>query len=257
MTSREYKKAINRNTTFEGNLQKDLENIEGQRKRIIRSLREKKLKFIEGNSALPKIRFSSDDVKEPKDAVSPDNADLPDLNKLSERSFLRRKRMSVPHDMIVQETQKLLLTKSGGEKILPLLQPAISPEAYTTPPNSPQMIRKSQVTILPSETKPVLDQQLSLPDKKSSVGGIAAGEDDEFEEHPGMGLFKNSRVHVTFTTLGTQLPHSPLLQRQQQSSKFLNPLDRITGERKSVSLPSSPIPHRRRAESLDTAKCVK
>lgn len=118
------------------------------------------------------------------------------------------------------------------------------------------MIRRSQSAVLPTETKPVLDQQLSLPDKKSSVGGISAGEDDQFEDHPGMGLFKNSQAQGTFTTLGTQLPHSPLLQRQQHSSNFLNPLDCITDEQRSVSLPSSPRAHRRGAESLDTAKGV-
>lgn len=64
------------------------------------------------------------------------------------------------------------------------------------------MIRRSQSAVLPTETKPVLDQQLSLPDKKSSVGGISAGEDDQFEDHPGMGFFKNSQAQGTFTTLG-------------------------------------------------------
>lgn len=53
--SREFKKAINRNTAFEGKLQKDLENIEGQR--IIRSLREKKLKFMGRKSALQQNLF--------------------------------------------------------------------------------------------------------------------------------------------------------------------------------------------------------
>lgn len=167
-----------------------------------------------------------------------------------------KKRMSMPQDLILLETQKLLLTKPGREKILPLLQPAASPDACTTRPLSRQMVPRSQSAVLPTETKSVLDQQLSLPDKKSSVGGISAGEDDQFEDHPGMGLFKNSQAQGTFTTLGTQLPHSPLLQRQEHSSNFLNPLDCITDEQRSVSLPSSPRAHRRRAESLDTAKGV-
>ena len=54
-TSRECKKAVNRISAFEGNLQKDLEDIESQRKRNMRSLREKKLNFLQKASTLPKL----------------------------------------------------------------------------------------------------------------------------------------------------------------------------------------------------------
>lgn len=239
-SSRECKKAVNRNNAFEGNLQKDLESIEGQRKRIMRSLREKKLNFIEKKSTLPKIRLSKH--------LSLDNADL---SKLCERSLLTKKRLSIPNAMTYLETQNVLLTKPEAKKITPSSQLPISTDVSMTLLHSPRLTRRTQSEGLQSETKTALDQQLG----ENSAAEIPGWEGDQSGDHTEMGLFKTSlRVQPSpFTTfsLGTHLPHSPLVQRQQQhSSQFLSPLD-ISGEQQSVSLPCSPRVHRRRrAESL-------
>ncbi len=238
---RECKKAVNRNNAFEGNLQKDLENIEGQRKRIMRSLKEKKLNFIERKSTLPKIRLSKH--------LSLDNADL---SKLCERSLPTKKRLSMPNAITYLETQNVLLTKPGAEKITPSSQPGISTDMGMALSRSPRLTRRTQSDSLQSETKTVLKQQLG----ENSTADIPAWKDDQTGDHTEvMGLFK-TRLRVqpsSFTSfcLGTQLPHSPLCQRQQQhSSQFLSPLD-ISGKQQSVSLPCSPRVHRRRrAESL-------
>ena len=56
--SREYKRAVMRNTAAGGNLQNSLDSLEDQKKRLVRSFEEKKLNFIEKKGTLPKL-FSS------------------------------------------------------------------------------------------------------------------------------------------------------------------------------------------------------
>ncbi|KAJ7393884.1 hypothetical protein OS493_003551 [Desmophyllum pertusum] len=248
-TSRGFRKAVHRNTAVEGNLQKNLENIEGERKRFIRSLREKKLNFIERKSALPKIRFSTPEVEEKEPRDSPDNFDM---SELCDWKLLSKKRLSMPNEMKGLTTQnRLQLTKTGGERAS-TPQPTMAVDVCTVlRPHSPLTLRRRQSEILPSETKapPLLGRQLSLPAGKNILAEIPAWKDEQYESHQ-----TSQRVQAPFATLGTQLPHSPLLQRQQRGfSKCLSPLD-ITDERQSVSLPASPRARRRRAESLDSGQ---
>lgn len=251
--SRECKKAISRNNAFEGNLQKDLENIEGQKKRIMRSLREKKLNFMERKSTLPKICLSSLEGKEPKIPairryLSLDNAEL---SKLCEISLLTKKKLSTPNATTYFETQSLLQERPGEEKTKSSSWTAKSTDASTVLSHSPRLTRRSRSVGLHGETKPVLGRQLSLP-LKNSASEIPVWLEDMHEENSKGGLFKTSmQVQSPFATLGTQLPTSPLLQTQQQqySMKFLSPLN-ISGQQQSVSLPCSPRTNRRRAETF-------
>ena len=98
----------------------------------------------------------------------------------------------------------------------------------------------------------MLEQERSLQDKKDSVGGIPAGEDDQFEEQPGMGLFENSRAHITFTTDCLLLP----LTKAIAFLEIFKSSRPITDEGRSMSLPSSPILRRCRIESVSTEKVV-
>ena len=180
-SSRECRKAVNRNNAFEGNLRKDLESIEGQRKRIMRSLREKRLNFVHRKSTLPKIGFSTLEGKIPvAKSFSLDNTDL---GKLCERGLLPKKRFSMPNDIEYFKTQNLLLTKPGGEKITPPSQPTISTDVETFSSQSPRLTRRTQGGSLQSEKKTALDRHRSLPGE-SSASEIPAWEDDHAKWTP-------------------------------------------------------------------------
>ena len=160
--SREYKRAVMRNTAAGGNLQNSLDSLEDQKKRLVRSFEEKKLNFIEKKGTLPKL-FSS-------------------------------------------------LRQTGGM----------------------ERSKRGQLT-----------KQLS---DSSAL--------NESRERRLKETFKTRlRVPAPYTSLGTQLPLSPLLQRKasRPSKPQLSPLD-VAAERQCVSLPASPRFQRRRAESWDQAK---
>lgn len=237
---------MNRNTAFEGNLQKNLEDLESQRARSIHSLREKKLNFLERKSTLPKLRISlpaqgventrRQSTKSPMvtKRLSLDNSTFEEL---CERKLATKERLSVPSLSICQTAQEMRpLTKPGGERN-EKFQPVIS-DVHSNLSNSPGE-RRRQSENLPHGTRKALDRQLSLPVQKTSVAlnGEQYGSDPDVSEC-------SLRVPAPFASLGTQLPLSPLLQKRQRA-RSLCPVDL----QQSVSLPSSPRFSRRRADT--------
>lgn len=253
--SREYKNAVRRNTAFQGNLQNSLEDIESQKKRFMRSLRDKKLNFIESRAALPKL-FSSPDQIERKEHKHPVvtrqlSLDSSELNGPCEWRLTTKKRLSFPNDMVNLPRENHQLTKVVPEQNNNTLQVSIG---SGTQPRSPITERRRHSENLSTETpKTPLAPTLSLPSELSTW----EEEQDAFGSDPEVGIFKTRlRVPTPYATLGTQLPLSPLLQKKNSrpSKGQLSPLD-IAGEKQSISLPASPrFQRRRRAESWDQAE---
>ena len=227
MSSREYKKAVGRNNAFEGNLQKNLDDIEGQRNRFIRSQREKKLKFIHKVSSLPKLRLPLRNGTEENIAKSPAavsrhlSLDDSTLSELHEKLLAAEKRFSIPCS-----TNKL---------------GTVSLESHAILTKSPQTRRI------------LLDRPLSLPESLNTAvesghslsDGMTGGQNVPHISE--VGARRNLMVSAAFVSLGTQLPHSPLLQRKQRSMS-LDPTD-LGQQQQSVSLPGSPCFRRRRAQT--------
>ena len=227
MSSREYKKAVGRNNAFEGNLQKNLDDIEGQRNRFIRSQREKKLKFIHKVSSLPKLRLPLRNGTEENIAKSPAavsrhlSLDDSTLSELHEKRLAAEKRFSIPCSA----------NKPG----------TVSSESHAILTKSPQTRRI------------LLDRQLSLPESLNTAvesghslsDGMTGGQNVPHISE--VGARRNLMVSAPFVSLGTQLRHSPLLQRKQRSMS-LDPTD-LGQQQQSVSLPGSPCFRRRRAQT--------
>ena len=227
MSSREYKKAVGRNNAFEGNLQKNLDDIEGQRNRFIRSQREKKLKFIHKVSSLPKLRLPLRNGTEENIAKSPAavsrhlSLDDSTLSELHEKRLAAEKRFSIPCSA----------NKLG----------TVSLESHVILTKSPQTRRI------------LLDRQLSLPESLNTAvesghslsDGMTGGQNVPHISE--VGARRNLMVSAPFVSLGTQLLHSPLLQRKQRSMS-LDPTD-LGQQQQSVSLPGSPCFRRRRAQT--------
>lgn len=227
MSSREYKKAVGRNNAFEGNLQKNLDDIEGQRNRFIRSQREKKLKFIHKVSSLPKLRLPLRNGTEENIAKSPAavsrhlSLDDSTLSELHEKLLAAEKRFSIPCS-----TNKL---------------GTVSLESHAILTKSPQTRRI------------LLDRPLSLPESLNTAvesghslsDGMTGGQNVPHISE--VGARRNLMVSAPFVSLGTQLPHSPLLQRKQRSMS-LDPTD-LGQQQQNVSLPGSPCFRRRRAQT--------
>lgn len=250
MSSREYKKAVSRNNAFEGNLQKNLDDIEGQRNRFIRSQREKKLKFIHKVSSLPKLRLPLRNATEENIAKSPAavsrhlSLDDSTLSELHEQRLVAGKRFSIPCSTtsftVTQDSSALKKLGSGREtnKL-----GTVSLESHTILTKSPQTRRM------------LLDRQLSLPESLNTAvesghslsDGVTGGQNvPRISE---VGARRNLMVSAPFVSLGTQLPHSPLLQRKQRSMS-LDPTDLgQQQQQQSVSLPASPCFRRRRAQT--------
>ena len=225
--SREYKRALNRISTFKENLQKDLEDIESQRMRSIRSL---KMKFMKKAALVPKLRFSLPGQTKELSQNIPVVTKRLSLDDLAESVLwdgrLAKERLSA--STTCQVTQDCHLTKFPQRATLP---------------NSP-LARRRQSEIPQHKTKLALNRYYSLP------VFIATAEKDHYnsggneDQHDNTAAFKtNPRVPTPFPPLGTQLPPSSPYQRWQRYS--LCPTD----QHQSVSLPSSPRFCRRRAET--------
>ena len=246
MSSREYKKAVGRNNAFEGNLQKNLDDIEGQRNRFIRSQREKKLKFIHKVSSLPKLRLPLRNATEENITKSPAavsrhlSLDDSTLSELHETRLAAEKRFSIPclttSFTVTQDSSAVKKLGSGRE----------TNKLGTVSLESQAILTKS-----PQTPRILLDRQLSLPESLNTAvesghslsDGMTGGQNvPRISE---VGARRNLMVSAPFVSLGTQLPHSPLLQRKQRSMS-LDPTD--LGQQ-SVSLPASPCFRRRRAQT--------
>lgn len=227
--SREYKRALNRISTFKGNLQKDLEDIESQRMRSIRSLREKKMNFMEKAASVPKLRLSLPGQTNEVSKNIPVVTKRPSLDDLAESVLwdgrLAKERLSA--STTCQVTQDCHLTKFQR----------------ATLPNSP-LARRRQSEIQQHKTKLALNRHHSLP------VFIATAEKDHYDpgrnvdQHDNTVSFKaNPRVPTPFLPPGTKLCPSSPCQRWQRNS--LCPTD----QQQSVSVPCSPRFGRRRAET--------
>ena len=248
MSSREYKKAVGRNNAFEGNLQKNLDDIEGQRNRFIRSQREKKLKFIHKVSSLPKLRLPLRNATEENIAKSPAalsrhlSLDDSTLSELHEKRLAAEKRFSIPclttSFTVTQDSSALKKLGSGRETNN---NGTVSLESHAILTKSPQTRRI------------LLDRQLSLPESLNTAfesghslsDGMTGGQNVPHISE--VGARRNLMVSAPFVSLGTQLPHSLLLQRKQRSMS-LDPTD-LGQQQQSVSLPGSPCFRRRRAQT--------
>ena len=247
MSSREYKKAVGRNNAFEGNLQKNLDDIEGQRNRFIRSQREKKLKFIHKVSSLPKLRLPLRNATEKNMAKSPAaisrhlSLDDSTLSELHEKRLAAEKRFSIPclTSFTVAQDRSALKKLGSGRETNNL--GTVSMESHAILTKSPQTRRI------------LLDRQLSLPESLNTAvesghslsDGMTGGQNVPHISE--VGARRNLMVSAPFVSLGTQLPHSPLLQRKQRSMS-LDPTD-LGQQQQSVSLPGSPCFRRRRAQT--------
>lgn len=248
MSSREYKKAVGRNNAFEGNLQKNLDDIEGQRNRFIRSQREKKLKFIHKVSSLPKLRLplrnaTVENITKSRAALSRHlSLDDSTLSELHETRLAAEKRFSIPclttSFTVTQDSSAVKKLGSGRE----------TNKLGTVSLESQAILTKS-----PQTRRILLDRQLSLPESLNTAvesghslsDGKTGGQNvPRISE---VGARRNLMVSTPFVSLGTQLPHSPLLQRKQRSMS-LDPTD-LGQQQQSVSLPASPCFRRRRAQT--------
>ena len=247
MSSREYKKAVGRNNSFEGNLKKNLDDIEGQRNRFIRSQREKKLKFIHKVSSLPKLRLPLRNATEENMAKSPAaisrhlSLDDSTLSELHEKRLAAEKRFSIPcltSFTVAQDSSALKKLGSGRE----------TNNLGTVSMESHAILTKS-----PQTRRILLDRQLSLPESLNTAveSGHSLSDgmtgDQNVPRISEVGARRNLMVSAPFVSLGTQLPHSPLLQRKQRSMS-LDPTD-LGQQQQSVSLPGSPCFRRRRAQT--------
>ena len=240
-----------RNTVAGGNLQNSLDSLEDQKKRLVRSFEEKKLNLTERKCALLKLFSSLGQIggKE-RSKRSPLTKQLSDSSALVESRERRSKELSSSKNDVVNFNKQIhQISNTAAEQDSTLLPPAIGSASR------PRLFveRRRHSEHLPSETpKPPLVSTLLLPAK------ITESEDEQeaYGSDPEQGTFKTKlRVPAPYTSLGTQLPLSPLLQRKasQLSKLQLTPLDAAT-ERQSVSLLASPRFQRRRAESWDQGK---
>lgn len=249
--SREYKRAVMRNTAAGGNLQNSLDSLEDQKKRLVRSFEEKKLNFIEKKGTLPKLFSSLGQTggmeRSKRGQLTKQLSDSSALNESRERRL--KETFSSTNDMVNINKQNHQISNTAAEQDDTLLPPAIGSSARL---QYSAGRRRHSDNLSSEKPKTPLAPTLSLPSESTEW----KEEQEAYGSDPELGTFKTRlRVPAPYTSLGTQLPLSPLLQRKasRPSKPQLSPLD-VAAERQCVSLPASPRFQRRRAESWDQAK---